>query len=325
MRAIKSCGIHLSLLMVAIAAVSPAQAASYTITLIDYPGATDTQVLGVNRQGQAVGTAFDAAGNWLSAFIYDTAKSQFTFLGLVPGSLATALTGINDRGAIVGGFGASAALGPPEIGFIRNKVGPTFTVFSQWGWDNTEARGINNNGVVTGWSFATAAQSSVGFIYDAEHDYYVEFLPSRSTIAQGINTRGQVVGSSLLNAGEAYPASPAGQYAWLRASSGSVTKFRVNGLDSVARGINESGAIVGAVGPAGARKGFVTSFASVRDDNSLPEGYTAITIADGDLLAVPGQTDTIPEDINDTGVIVGIVVDAATTHQHGFVAVPKRH
>lgn len=323
MRSIKCCGIHALLLMAAIAAVSPAQAASYTIKLIDYPGATYTELFGINRQGQAVGNAYDASGNSLSTFTYDTAKSQFTAVDPVPGSLATGLLGINDRGVIVGGFSASTVLGPPEIGFIRNKVGPTFTIFSHWGWDNTEARGINNNGVVTGWSFATAGGSSVGFIYYPDHDYFVEFLPSQTTIAQGINTRGQVVGSSALNAGEAYAGSPAGQYAWLRASSGSVTEFRVNSLNSVARGINESSVIVGAVGPGGARKGFVTTFASARDDNSPPDGYTAITIADGDLLTVPGQTETIPEDINDVGVIVGITIDASG-YEHGFIATPKR-
>jgi uncharacterized membrane protein len=306
--------------------VSPTQAANYTIKLIDYPGATYTELFGINRQGQVVGTAYDGTGNWSSNFIYDTAKSRFTTIDPVPGSLSTGLVGINDRGAIVGGFSAAATLVPPEIGFIRSMGAtvPTITTFSQWGWDNTEARGISNSGAVSGWSYATAGQSTVGFIYYPEHDYFVEFLPSQLTIAQGINTRGHVVGSSDLNAGEAYPASPAGRYAWLRGSSGSVTKFRVNGLASAARGINASSTIVGYVGPGGARKGFVTDFANVRDDNLLPEGYTAITIADGNLLAVPGQTETLPEDINDVGVIVGIAVDASG-YEHGFVATPKGH
>ncbi len=61
-------------------------------------------------------------------------------------------------------------------------------------------------------------------------------------------------------------------------------------------------------------KGFVARLAGLG-------GYESVAIADGDLLEVPGQIRTIPEDIADAGVIVGLTIDESGA-QHGFIATP---
>ena len=75
-------------------------------TTISAPGAAETELLGINDNGLAVG--FDCAvagcsGGPQHGIIYDTLTNTFTTLD-PPGSMATTFNGLNDRGQIVGFF-----------------------------------------------------------------------------------------------------------------------------------------------------------------------------------------------------------------------------
>lgn len=128
------------------------------------------------------------------------------------------------------------------------------------------------------------------------------------TIAQGVNNRGQVVGSvNTLGS----------QYGWLRGSDGTVTRFRVNGNPTRARGITDSGVVAGFVFDpvSGHIKGFVTTLAGVSDLGS-------IAIPDAQLFEVPGAVITFVQGITNSGTIAGTWDDGVNSH--GFVATPSK-
>ena len=281
----------------------PAQAA-YQFTSIDYPGIPFIEVFGINDSGQVVGIS-------IVNFVYDSKKGIFTTVpdDQDPAILGTSTLAINDAGVLAG---VAIPADFSEHGFVRNKQG-TYTTFSKPGWDNTEVRGINNQGLVTGYAFDNAFTTTVGFIYDPARNTFIDILPSTYTFAQGINARGDVVGHVTLDAGVACAGCPAGRYGWLRAANGAITLFRVNGTTTAARGITDSGIITGFVrDPVTFNdKGFVISLSGA--------SYQSITIPDTELLEFPGAVSTDPEAINNAGDVVGIWFDDVGTF-HGFIA-----
>jgi hypothetical protein len=272
--------------------------AAYQITSIDYPNVGFTEVFGINDNGVVVGFSN-------VAFTYDARTGVFTPVPDAPGGVF----GINDHGVMVGPTGF------PEDGFVRRRDG-TYTVFSKPGWDNTEPRAVSETGLVTGYAFNSGfPTTTVGFIYDPAHDTFIDILSGPFTIAQGINVRGEVVGSATLPAGVACTGCLAGIYGWLRAPSGSLTFFQVNGHSTRARGITDSGLIAGFMTDpvSGHQKGFVVELART-------SSYQSLTVPDAELLEVPSAVITAPPAISNSGVIVGNWLDAFGFH--GFIAMP---
>jgi uncharacterized membrane protein len=278
--------------------------ADYTYTTIDYPGATDTQLFGVNGQGNIVGTAFVGAVS--ISFVYNSRTAVFTVLPNFE-DLNTAALGINDSGVVVGSVTNQAGY---ESGSILDKG--AFTIFDHPGSQLlTEARGVNNKGLVSGWADTDGGSTFSGFIYDPKNASFVTFLPSSvNSISQGINNAGEVVGGVYYLANEAFLGSARGYYGFLRRKNGSITLFRVNGESTRARGITDSGVITGQVG----NSGFVTKLAS-------GSGYQSVTINAAKLLDVPGAITTFPEAITPSGDVVGIWIDVDFI-LHGFLATP---
>jgi hypothetical protein len=69
-------------------------------TTVDAPGATETQLLGLNDNGIAVG--FDVVNGVTHGIIYNTQTKTFTTLDDPNASGSTIFNGINDKGEIVG-------------------------------------------------------------------------------------------------------------------------------------------------------------------------------------------------------------------------------
>ena len=220
--------------------------AQYDFEVIDYPGAPDTQVFGINDRGDAVGNGFSDLGNF--PFVYDTKKGTFTDVAPIAGFDSTAVLGISDSDVLVG----SVTVDVPfrESGLIFYKDGSTTVFDHPDAVAFTQARGVNNEGLVTGFRDDLNVPG-VGFIYDPEIDTFTDLNPtSFFTIAQGINSQGEVVGSSnFTDANDPCPGlgNPFLRYGWLRATDGTVTYFEVNGSHTSARGISDEGSIVGFV------------------------------------------------------------------------------
>ncbi|HSN21429.1 MAG TPA: hypothetical protein VLS49_12165, partial [Usitatibacter sp.] len=144
-------------LAAALAFAAPA-GATFVFNTVDYPGAVFTDVRAIDNTGKIAGYAsLDGVTN----FSFTYAGGAFAPLPFSP--LSPSALGMNDFGAIVGGTATT-----PEQGFIFQAG--TYTYFSRPGWTNTEARAVNNAGLVTGWSYETDASggttSSSGFLYD---------------------------------------------------------------------------------------------------------------------------------------------------------------
>ena len=87
-----------SLLLLIVGAAAAQKPTHYSFTIIDYPGAFNTGVFGINRCGQMSGTFFGSDGV-ARAFIYTDGKfSAVNF----PKADRTFGFGINDAGSIVG-------------------------------------------------------------------------------------------------------------------------------------------------------------------------------------------------------------------------------
>lgn len=288
--------------------------AQYDYQQLDYPGAPDTQVFGINDRANVVGNGFDGLGTY--PFVYGLQKGAFTDVAPLAGYSSTSVLGINGRGDMVGSV---TSLDESTIsGFIRDKKG-NFTVFDHPdALSFTNARGINNGGLVTGFRDVDDFDvATVGFIYDSMSDTFTDLIPtSFFTIAHGINKKGEVVGgSSFFEENDPCP-DLGNRYGWFRATDGIVTYFEVNGSLTRARGITDEGLIVGFFFDPndGKFKGFITEL-------NGPPPCRSITVAADDVIEFPGADATFPEGINKAGDIVGSYDDL--TNSHGFIATPQ--
>jgi hypothetical protein len=294
--------------------------AQYDYQEIDYPGAPDTQVFGVNDRGSVVGNGNTDPNTF--PFVYSLQTGTFIDVAPLAGYSSTVVFGTNNRGVMVGSVVSLDGL--TTSGFIRDNNG-NFTVFDHPDADSfTQARGVNIKGMVTGLRDDPDDQFAPenGFIYDSENDTFTDIVPSLFTLAHGITSRGDVVGSAVFFKADD-PCPPSSdettvRYGWLRTVNGAVIYFDVNGRRTSARGITDSGTIAGFVSDIGttstvAAKGFVVNL-----DGSQCQ---SITIADGDLLAPPGAELTFLQGIKKSGEVVGWYSDG--TNNHGFVATPQ--
>jgi len=280
--------------------------------LIDHPGATDTQVFGINDRGEVVGNGVGDPATL--PFVYDSRMSALTDVAPAAGFLATSVLGNNDAGTLVGSVVSLDGL--TISGFIRSKDG-TYTFFDHPdAFSSTNPRAVNNMGLVTGFSDREDG-TTIGFIYDSKNGMFTDIDTGESlfTIAHGINSRGEVVGNSFYDVGD----DPCGigefvNLGWLRSADGTVTYFQVNGASTRPRGINDRGSIVGFVNDSGIVKGFL-----VQPDATQCQ---QIPVATDDLLQVMGFETTFPEGISNSGVIVGSTGDFDGP-THGFIVTPR--
>ena len=121
-------------------------------TTINYPGATDTAVLGINNSGQIVGSFGDSTGE--HGFM--DAGSFFTVLNY-PGAIHTDPYGINDSGQIVGTFYDSTG----QHFFVD--TGGVFTTLDYPGTISTWASGINDSGQIVGYATYDSLAPEPGF------------------------------------------------------------------------------------------------------------------------------------------------------------------
>jgi uncharacterized membrane protein len=293
--------------------------AEYKYTLVDYPGAVTTQFWGINDAGLIVGQAslVDPFNGPYFDFTYDPGKGVFTLIPDVPGNADTGAIGLNARGTLVG---TTSPDGVAASAFILDKKGE-HTVFNQPGWDDTRARAIGSTGKVTGYSTTADFSDFTGFIYEPKDGSFIDidFPNSTTIIPQGINGRGDVVGSVGFRPGGAPGGNPPGTYAFLRDKTGSIALFRINATLTRARGINDAGTITGHVVDlsTGATQGFV---GKLDLQPGLP-GVQFLTAPPVELLAAPGVFSTVPQAINSAGTIVG-ATDDGTGISHGFIATP---
>jgi hypothetical protein len=318
------------------AAFSNCAFADYVVNRIDYIDAVTgarapyTVLWATNNNGQTLGNASLDQQTFFN-FVYDPATGNFTVIPQPDGFdgvivSATAI-GMNDSGAITGStFDFNTFIAG---GFVL--ADGVYKFFSAPAWADTNPRTIGNasaahaQGLVVGYVddgiFATTDSTSA-FVYDPATGAFATLNGTNSfdTFGHGQNSAGQITGhifsdgSGRLQGYWGFVFTPSTANDPLL--GGSTAYFRVNGLPTRARGINDKGTIVGFVrNPStlgnltfvGTLAGF--EFIDFPDANTgpvCPSGFRPGAAADH---------------INNAGQITGQLTDNSC-NARGFIATP---
>jgi uncharacterized membrane protein len=267
-------------------------------TTIDYPGATQTFVNGINSAGDIVGGWVDTAGNEHGFLLHDGAFTSFDY----PVADWTVAYGITPQGDIVGQYGLPSEKDLVTHGFILKNgtfspieiAGPT-----DKGVANSMPFAVMPDGTVVGCYHQGSSTGSIvagtmhGFVLKGTT---VTFADLGNTMHLAANAAGDVVGY-----GTGYDSAATADHGYLL-SKGAMTWFSVpNSVFTRPRGIAANGDITGVYQDTAAKKfhGFL---------------YRQGTYA---TIDVPGATATRPMSMNAIGDIAGYYTDAKGNH--GFL------
>jgi uncharacterized membrane protein len=274
-------------LVVLLLASAPLVLAQGTYTQVDYPGAVQTYVYGIDTAGDVVGAYVDTNNN-VHGFLLSS--GIFTVLD-VPGATGTAATGINDMGQIVGSTNTDS--------FLYDVATQTFTQFSSsFANSTTTAYAINNAGTIVG---VIAVNHTNGPIYGFElkgTKYAQVAFPKRQVTATylfSINNLGEAIGQAV--------AGPSRRFLYAKHK---FTTLVVPGISNAnILGLNDQGAMVGFyVNASLSTLGFVYQNGSVQDE-----------------LEFPGSNTTYAYSINNSGELAGFFYDSNNVI-HGYTWTP---
>jgi len=184
--------------------------------------------LGLNNQGQVVGSYYTSVSPWSRAFIFE--KGHITLLDFPAGADAQA-NGINDAGQIVGRVNFHDGSRHPYL-WTHQKPSELPTLGGKYG----EAHAINAAGVIVGeCSLADGSLHAVIWEQGKVHDIHPSGF--KGSEAMGINDKGQIVGNVTLENGRRHAC------VW---TDGKVSDLgSLGGKNSEAKGINSTGQVIG--------------------------------------------------------------------------------
>jgi uncharacterized membrane protein len=273
---------------------------SFTSLVIPNSQAGTTLALGVNNQGQIVGSYRDING-LMHGFLRNS-DASIVSIDFSTSALGSVVTGISDTGAIVGIFTDDSQ---KSHGFVRSPDGTAYTSFDVPNAfpSSTNAFGVDNAGEIVG-TFQDASKKFHGFLRSADGNSYTIIdapVVNSETHITGINNNGATVG---------YFISDSGAHSFIRNAGGAIYSiFDVPEatLSTNVAGINDIGQTVGVFyGQTGIhnflRSADGTAYV-IFDDPSVPAG------------------DSNARGINNAGYIVGYSMESFDRY-HGFVAAP---
>lgn len=273
-----------------------------TFTNIDYPGAVNTYVLGINPEGDIVGAFDDASGQ--HGFLLR--NGEYTTFDM-PGALWTNAYGISPKGDIVGQYGSYdvATNTYTTQGFLlREEV---FYPVEVAGQQNNMPFKINPDGMIVGCNHhnvtnqgGTDLNSMTGF------SMYM-FGTAENTMSRsmnlGVNPAGDIVGYYFATP----DGTPSNRAEWsYLIRKGEMTFFQFpDAFATLATDINAPGTIIG------------------RYRLSTSPAFHGFISEDGEFQSfdVTGATQTFPFGISATGAVVGyyVVGSGSTAVYHGFL------
>jgi hypothetical protein len=168
------------------------------VTWIDHPDAAGTVLGGsgtvaaqLTNRGEVVG--YYAAGGTVHGFLRDR-RGRFTTVDR-PGAKATAVTGVNERGQLVG---ASSTVGPAELfaaseAFVLDRG--VYASVAVPGAAATSANAIDDHGRIAG-AYLDAGGAIHGFVREGTGRFTTVDHPDATvtTVVQGLNDLGQLAG-----------------------------------------------------------------------------------------------------------------------------------
>ncbi|WP_306394226.1 HAF repeat-containing protein [Telluria beijingensis] len=256
------------------------------------PGNTESAALGINRQGQVVGSAF-GLNQPTRAFLYSGGLMRD--IGSLAGGDTTAMD-INDAGHVVG---ISVLQVTFPFAFLY-KDGLMRNLGSLPGSDRSGATAINNRGEIAGTSGVGPSQGPNGnqahaVVWKNGHIHDLGTLGGLNSIGQDINDLGQVVGYSTFAGGD-FPNENYGGFIW---ANGKMRDIGAppGGNQALPLAINNLGQVVGGYNRSGEGRTFLYSRqGGMRDLSSL-------------VNPSRGWTIVYASDINDRSQITGVGCD----------------
>jgi probable HAF family extracellular repeat protein len=270
--------------------------AAYNLSVVDFPGATQTIIFAVNDRGHYVGAFADQAGS--HAMYYDGQSLQpLDPIGVVGKSAKSHAYSLNTWDAIAGSYtDASGVL----HGFVMHHGQLTHVDYP--GGFPTEAYGINDLGRVIG-VYYTADGNFHAFTLDNGVYRATDIAGAVTTIPLSINDRDQVVG-------EVIDVANTVGHGFTEQCDGAITRYDAPGAPANSTffiSINNLDQILGAYFDAAGNQ-----------NNFLLERGTLVPFT---LPASFGATYISAQTINDWGAIVGFYTDGKNVN-HGFIARP---
>jgi hypothetical protein len=220
------------------------------------------------------------------------------------------LLGINDSGTIVGYFGSGMA-GHPNIGYEIAAPYTSYTSFMQPGSVQTQATGINNSNLITGfWSSTNFGTGDTNYgLLSQPTGKNATFLSVTDPLVGIVPTTAQTLGVNNNNIAVGFYVDSNGAshgYTYTLASA-EYAPVKIKGSTNVAAtGINDGNEISGFfMNKKGATVGFVSN-----------QGGSVVT-----KFSVPGSTFTQLLGLNNEGVAVGFYNDSNMI-PHGIYYTP---
>lgn len=156
-------------------------------TLLDFPGATLTEAVGINDDDDIVGDYRDSAGTF-HGFFWD--EGQFRTIDVpFPEAILSAASGVNNVEQIVGVY---TDTNNQRHGYFYDG---SFTSIDFPDAVETDPEDINDQGQIVG-TYADSAGAAHGFLLDNGTFTTIDapFPGVTFTLAHGINNKGQIVG-----------------------------------------------------------------------------------------------------------------------------------
>lgn len=161
---------------------------------VNYPGATDTVLRGINYWGSIVGVYLDSSGNWRG---FELKNGKFTKIDY-PGAISTSPSSISDKGVIVGSY-MTGHLGTAGHGhgFVLQSGAYKSLNNPKGVGGGTYLEDINSSGVIVGVYFPNENPQAFMYINGVLKD--IQVPNGTSTTVSGINGYGYLTGETTIN------------------------------------------------------------------------------------------------------------------------------
>ena len=236
-----------------------------------------------------------------AAMATETAKGSFIQVPSVPNSASTAAFGINDKDVITGGWIDPSGV---EHGFVGPLNGTSYKSFDDPNapGPGTEARGINNNGYIAGFSNSSKGSAASYVPFERDSKGTITEIAKKGSLlndlVQGLNNQGNEFAGSYVNSSFAY-------VGYLGSGGQFKKAIKLSGITNTgfaARAVDSAGDVVGwFYDSASVQHGFLLS-GSTATQIDYPASNAAWTVLEG---------------INDKGTITGYWSDTSNA-LHGF-------